>query len=67
MVAHADIDGDHVSTHPYGVAPIIKYMAGWKFSKVKEYCTKKKWTLYVYEKPDDVDSNAKIIWPKGLS
>jgi len=26
-------------------APIINYMIGWKFSRVRSYCTKKNWKL----------------------
>ena len=64
MTAHADLAGPSVGTGRYDVAPIIKYMAGWHFDKVREYCRKKGWTLFVYEKLPGRERTQ--LWPKEL-
>lgn len=66
FTAGADVmqysSGGVVSTHPYGVAPIIKYMAGWDFAQVRDYCKSKGWDLAVYEKLED--KSVRQLWPK---
>lgn len=31
--------------HVYRCAPIIGYMAGWHIEKVRDYCSKRRWTI----------------------
>lgn len=48
MTAHADIVNGVVGKGPYDVAPIIWYMRGWPYKKVKAYCDKRGWRLSVH-------------------
>lgn len=65
MTAHADVYLDRISTERFGCAPIIKYMGGWTFSQVREYCEEKGWDLFVFEKIGSEET--KQIWPKVKS
>lgn len=50
--AGADIVDGKVSSHPYGCAPIIRYMVGWTGKQVSAYCRKKRWKVSVHRYGD---------------